>query len=49
MVNFIWEVLVEMINTDRGSYETASLHQQFPGVKPMKIDEFLKTWWVKAD
>ncbi len=49
MVNFIWEVLGEMVNTDRGNFEGASLNQLFPDVKPMKIDEFLKTWWVKAE
>lgn len=49
MVNFIWEVLGEMVNTDRGSYEEANLSQLCPDVKPVKVAEFLKTWWVKAE
>lgn len=41
---FFTEVLV----TDRWSRAEANLNTLFPEVKPMGIEEFLKTWWGKA-
>lgn len=46
--NFYPQLLAEMARTDRFSYADANLNELCPQVKPMKIEEFLRTWWTKA-
>ena len=49
LVNFLWEVYEVVIRTDRCGFADANLNEQFPDVRPTKIEAFLREWWAKAD
>ena len=43
--NFYWQMMLQNLRTDRLSYERANMNETFPDIKPMKVEEFVKTWW----
>ena len=45
IVNMSWQMLLEIIRTDRWDYE-ANLNDLLPEVKPISIEDFLKKWWA---
>ena len=46
-VNFYVEMMLQNLRTDsdRISYEHANVNELFPDIKPMKVEEFVRTWW----
>ena len=45
IMNFYWQFLRELASTSRWGFIDTNLNELCPLVKPMGIDEFLKTWW----
>lgn len=48
--NFRWLLMLELLRTDRLVWTDAeaNLNKLCPEVKPMGLEEFLRTWWGKA-
>lgn len=47
---FTWQLLCEYARgAERLSGGEANLNELCPSVKPMKVEEFLKTWWGTAE
>ena len=47
--NFYWQMMLQNLRTDRLSYERANMNETFPHIKPMKVEEFVKTWWGEKE
>lgn len=48
LANIYWIIMLDLLRTDRLVWSDANLNKLCPEVKPMGVEEFLRTWWGKA-